>query len=320
MDATGRPDGTRPGIDWDPLIEQLQSLRRSAGEPSYAEIARRIGERRVADGASPHAARIARTTVYDAFRTGRTRVNLDLVREIVEVLGADDGRVDDWVARCVDPADAPVADPVADPPEPAPARRSQVALLLIACVAVNLVGRALVDFLDLPIYLDMVGTAVAAIALGPWRGAAVGTATNLIGVLSSGPASIPFALVNVVGALMWGYGVRHGLGRTLQRFLLLNVLVALACTLVAVPILLLFYDGTTGHGQDTITGTFLDLTHTLLIATGLSNVVVSLADKVISGFVALVIVSALPAALRRAALPVLAAPSAPGGDVAGRLV
>ncbi|WP_121254790.1 ECF transporter S component [Nocardioides ferulae] len=308
-------------VTWDLLATELQSLRRSAGDPSYAEIARRISERRLGDGATEHAARVARTTVYDAFRTGRARVNLGLVREIASALGADDALVDGWVARCREddrPAEAtgvsvPVAVPAEaatiDVPEPAPPpARRHVLLLMLACVAVNLLGRSFVDLFHLPIFLDMVGTAIAAIALGPWRGAAVGLATNLIGVLPSGAESIPFAAVNVLGALVWGYGVhRFRLGLTLARFFLLSVLAAVACSLVAVPILVFLYGGfTSGHGDEHIVATFLELTQQLYLAVSVSNLLVSMADKLISGFVALVAISALPLAMR-AGLPLVLA-------------
>lgn len=268
----------------------------TAGEPSYAEIARRIAEQRELAGLPSHAARVARTTVYDVFRTGRTRLNVDLVREVVRALDGDGRLVDSWLE---DPA------PAAPEPE---AGSSLVLLLMAACVLVNFGGRVAVDLLGLPVYLDMAGTAVAAIALGPWRGAAVGATTNLLGTFSSGPDSIPFALVNVVGALIWGYGVRHGLGRTLPRFLALNALVALACSVVAVPVLLVLLGGSTGHGEDAITSTFVELSAAATVATGLSNLLVSLGDKLISGFVALVVVSMLPPALRRGVpLPVVEA-------------
>src|SRR5690606_28147164 len=91
----------------------------------------------------------------------------------------------------------------APPPERFDAWRPAPALML-GCVAVNLLGREFVDLLNLPVYLDMVGTALAAIVLGPWRGAAVGATTNLAGLFISGIASAPFAVVNVVGALVWG--------------------------------------------------------------------------------------------------------------------
>jgi energy-coupling factor transport system substrate-specific component len=282
------------------VAAELVALRRTVGEPSYAEIGRRISERRLELGSTPHAARVARTTVYDAFRAGRARVNVAFVREIVEALGGDVTQVDAWIARSLD-GPTPEPDGPVEPPADVPAGRTrrQVVLLVLACVAVNVWGRAVVDFLDLPIYLDMVGTAVAAVALGPWWGALVGCSTNLLGVMSSGPASLGFAVVNVVGALLWGYGVRRlGLGRTLARYLLLNVGVAVACTLVAVPILVLLYEGSTGHGEDTLSDSFLALTDTLVVAVGLSNLFVSVVDKLVSGFVALVVVSSLPGSLR----------------------
>jgi energy-coupling factor transport system substrate-specific component len=179
-------------------------------------------------------------------------------------------------------------------------------------VALNLLGRTLVDSLHLPIYLDMIGTAIAAIALGPWRGAAVGAATNVLGVLSSGWVSIPFAVVNVVGALLWGYGTRRwGLGRTLPRFFLLNIVVAVGCSVVAVPLLLALNGETFRDGHAVITQAVSDSMDQFAIALGLSNVLISLADKLISGFVALVACSALPAPLRAGAvLPVMAPPAA----------
>lgn len=311
---------------WDVVAEELGALRRRAGDPSYAEIGRRVAEQRVRDGVAPHAARVARTTVYDVFRVGRTRLNVPLVREIAHALGGGDAEVDAWLARSTEgrPAGIPSADATADatagtpvpaPPPPAPrSPRGHLLALLAVCVVLNLAGRGLVLLLDLPVHLDMVGTALAAIALGPWHGAGVGLVTNVLGVTEGGPASLPFALVNVAGALVWGYGVRRlGLGRTLPRFLGLNLLVAAVCTLLAVPILMLLLGGSTGHGQDTLAATVTALTSAAAVGTWAANLLVSVGDKLISGFVALVAVSALPAGLRRLDLPLLA-PAGPAPD------
>ncbi|GAB4005198.1 ECF transporter S component family protein [Nocardioides ultimimeridianus] len=281
---------------WDPLVVRLQERRAAAGDPSYGEIAERVSAAREAAGATPHAARLAKSTVYDAFRPGRARINLDLVGEIAAVLGAEPAEVAAWIEECtrregpepIDPVEAPVA---------APSPRA-IAVVLLACLGINLTGRWIVDLLHLPIYLDMAGTAVAALALGPWLGALLGGTTNAAGALISGWQSLPFAVVNVAGALVWGYGARR-LGRDLPRFLLLNILVALTCSLIAVPILVLVFGGSVGAGQDTITQTFLDLGDGLLAAVGSSNLLTSGADKLISGFVALVVVSSLPAGFRR---------------------
>jgi energy-coupling factor transport system substrate-specific component len=281
------------------VLTELNALRAARGEPSYAELTRTLIRQRVAEGQDPHAAHISKSSVHDAFRMGRTRLNLGLTRELVRVLGADPALVDHWLAT---PASAPTgADdepevPLDDPGQPV----RQVLALMAGCLLLNLAGREFVDFFAFPIYLDMVGTAVVAITLGPWRGAAVGAGTNLIGAIGSGLISLPFAAVNIVGALVWGYGVRRWrLGNTLPRFFLLNVYTALACSAVAVPILLTLVGGQLRGGHDSITALVADPLGSAVAATAFSNVLTSSADKLISGFVALVIISALPAAFRR---------------------
>ena len=272
---------------WDPLVDELQSLRRASGDPSYAEIARRIATRRAASGADEHAARVARSTVHHAFAHGRTRIDVSLVREIVGALEADPALVDVWLSP-----------PAAVVEHPAPHRRLIWAVML-GCVAVNLVGREFVDFFQLPFYLDMVGTAIAAIALGPWRGAAVGLATNVLGVVGSGWISLPFALVNVVGALVWGYGVhRFGMGKSLPRFFALSVTTALACSVTAVPIIVAFLGHELRIGHDAITQVVGESVDTFVVAVSFANLLTSTGDKLVSGFIALVVISALPLAWR----------------------
>jgi len=173
-----------------------------------------------------------------------------------------------------------------------------VVTLVPVAAALNIVGGTINNALKLPTFLDMIGTAVAAIVLGPWWGALVGVITNVGGSFINGPIGIPFALANVAGALVWGYGVRSwGLGRSSIRFFLLNVLVALAVSAVAAPIVIFVFGGATGHSSDAITAAFAQAGQDLITAVFASNVIVSLADKIIAGYVALAIISALPANL-----------------------
>lgn len=307
----------------DDVARDLQRLREAAGAPSYAEVVNRITRQRLARGVPDASARPARTTVYDAFRVGRRRLDVTLVLDIAEALGAGPEELADWAERCraaqrvvitdvpaPAPAMVPAQEPAGDPTSVwSPAVRGVV---LVLCVAVNLLGRGLVDVLHVPLYLDMVGTAVAAVVLGPWWGAGVGASTNLLGALVSGPVSIPFAVVNVVGALVWGYGVRSfGMGRTIPRFFVLNLAVALACTATAVPIIVILLGGATSNGTDDITGTIVSFGASLVLSVLSSNLLTSTADKMISGFVALVALE-LVLADRRAR-----AGSGPGGLLGG---
>lgn len=304
------PDAAEgPASSYDEIARDLQQLRFAAGDVSYAEIVRRIAAARERKGVDASNARPARTTVYDAFRTGRTRVNPRLVGEIASVLGAPEAESALWEERCLcarrnapaTPNPVPQAVPEAAPevpPEPAaplraaaeaavPSRRRQL-MLFLACIALNVLGFTLVAGLGLPLYLDMAGTAMSAIVLGPWAGVAVGLSTNAIGLAITDSSSIAFSLVNIVGALVWGYGARRlRLCQTLPRYLLLNVLVALSCSLVASALLVMLFHGGTGHASESTTRNLSGMGNSLYLSVLGSNILHSLADKLLTGFIVL---------------------------------
>lgn len=169
-----------------------------------------------------------------------------------------------------------------------------VIALVPAAVALNIVGSYINTALKLPTFLDMIGTAVVAITIGPWWGALAGALTNTINGFISSPISLPFAACNVIGALVWGYGVRWGMGKTMIRYFILSLLCAVAVSLMAVPIYVFVFGGATGHFSDMMTAAFVGMGNQLLVAVFSSNIIVSLADKIIASFLALAIIEALP--------------------------
>jgi len=171
-----------------------------------------------------------------------------------------------------------------------------VMTLVPAAAALDIVGGYLNGLLGLPTFMDMIGTCVAAIVLGPWWGALTGVLANVGGAAIYGPTNIPFALANVAGALVWGYGVRtFGMGRNGGTYFLLNVLVGLVVAMVAAPIVLFLFGGSTGHPSDLVTAALVGAGQAIVAAVFASNVLVAVADKVIAGFVGLAIIHALPA-------------------------
>lgn len=285
----------------DQLAADLEALRIAHDAVSYSDLTTRIAQQRAKAGFTPAAARIARSTVYDAFRAGRSRISPGLVAEIVLALTGDEVEAEFWRARAIHDMVLTRESRLAARPQPvvmmlrATERPTVVfsILLVIACFGVNNLGGQFVAIFGVPLYLDMVGTAIAAIALGPWYGVAAGLANNVLGsILETNLPSLWFALVNVVGALIWGYGVRAWkLGRSPLRFLLLNLTVALACSLAAVPILVLVFGGSTGHtGQDAILPVLAALGAGLWGAVFSSNLLLSTVDKLLSGYFALLVV------------------------------
>ncbi|CAM3911139.1 ECF transporter S component [Janibacter anophelis] len=330
MSGTGHPRG---GHGVDQIVRDLQVLRATAGAPSYAEIVRRVTAARQERGLSEAVARPARTTVYDAFRPGRARLDPELVADIAEALDGDaasfrrrclttrlavettgrhaatDLAPDDSATVGTDPVDpgesvketdAPpraTKDPTETPGSP---RLRHPLVLTLACLVTNLLGYVVVDVFHLPFFLDMTGTGIAAIALGPWYGVAVAIATHVVGTTVHGAETLPFLLVNVLGALIWGLGVRSlGWGSSLGRYLALTIVVATACTALAAPILLLLFDGDNGH-EASLVDTLVDFGAPHALAVYGANLFMSIVDKLISGFL---ILAAVAAVSRRVTIP-----------------
>jgi energy-coupling factor transport system substrate-specific component len=301
----------------DSTVRRLQELRQAAGEPSYASIARAVAALRIQRGVKEEAALPPRTTVYDAFRLGRRRLDYDLVADLTSVLNA---------AAAARPSLATPAAPVADEaagdaevdvppdgsspsrtPEPhdpvvetvtaardfgGPTVSFRVKLAVIALI-VNFAGMFLMRWLQLPIYLDMIGTALAAVVLGPWWGVGVSFAAAALhdGILGSW-WMVAFSPVSAAGALMWGYGARRwGAARSIARFLRLTLWVSVVCTFLSLPPLI----GTLGrwpsHPEAVLTQVmieYLPYWAAVLVANGFFV----LLDKIVTAFIALALLDA----------------------------
>lgn len=294
----------RYGETFDQIAEDLRQLRLDAGEVSYAEIVRRIAKHREASGMAPAVTRPARTTIYDAFRMGRSRINAELVREIALALGADKEEAARWERRCLvarrDSERARFVEPVAPrsseqpttaPSEPRVAwRKSHIVfahvLLAVACLGINIAGYCAVEFFGLSLYMDTIGTGLAAIALGPWCGVAVGVSTNLLGYTIHGSMAFPFAVQSAAFALVWGYGARRfHMTRTLNSYFRLNVYVGLSHLFIAIPILLLMFGGGTGHASDAISQQLSASGAPLSVAVYVVQTGLAIADALLAGFI-----------------------------------
>ncbi|MEV6521899.1 tetratricopeptide repeat protein [Longispora sp. NPDC051575] len=122
MTETG-PPGPPPAGTLDALAAGLLALRAWAGNPSYAELVRRIGRLRAGRGLPPGERSPGRVTVYDCFRPGRRRIDVELVVDIVRALTDDEQAAGRWRDACRDTLSPPPSTPghartglPADPP------------------------------------------------------------------------------------------------------------------------------------------------------------------------------------------------------------
>ncbi len=91
--------------------------------------------------------------------------------------------------------------------------RHEVPPIIGASLLINFVGSEMVSRNPSVLYLDMAGTAAAALLLGPWWGAIVGILTNtILSMMHPSEANInfvPWLVVNLVGGIYWGLMARR---------------------------------------------------------------------------------------------------------------
>jgi hypothetical protein len=92
---------------------------------------------------------------------------------------------------------------------------NETSVILAAGVMLNYVGLTLSRHLESILFLDMTGTALVALLLGPWWGAIVALLSNsvvnwlLFPETGADVVIFPWSMVNMAGALFWGTLARH---------------------------------------------------------------------------------------------------------------
>lgn len=319
--ASGYTDAVEPDVHsrarsahYDPLVEELRVLRESRAV-SYRELAARITRQREQDGAQPATARIAHTTVSDVFRSGRARLNAELVAEIVRALGYDSDTADAWRGRVARRGSTGLASRPApalaelDALHTPPSRRTSFVTMVVFVAGglfLNATGKFFNPLLGDIFFVDMVGTATVALVGGPWLAALVGALFVVVELLKFQVGGALFAVTMIFAGLIWGYGARHAWGGTLRRFLGLSAVVAVATSALAVPITMVYYDGNVGRGLDVFVAGLQESGLAGWTAVGALNLSVSLLDKVLTGAIAFMIarlIWSLPGAAEQGLTP-----------------
>lgn len=129
-----------------------------------------------------------------------------------------------------------------------------LALALIPrAVALNLALGAVAGALKLPVYLDSVGTILAAALAGPVAGMVTGALSNSVLGLLANPQMFAFIPVTLVIGGLAGVGGRVGAFRSIPRALLAGIVIGICAALASAPIVILLFGGVTPSGTGIIT-------------------------------------------------------------------
>ncbi len=119
-------------------------------------------------------------------------------------------------------------------------------VLIALCVAVNLIGRAIASKLQLPFWLDAIGTLIAAIQLGPLGGALTGIIVNVL-LSFFNPVNLAYLFVNV--AIGVSVGIFYPRNKKFDAFAIVatSVFAGFLAVILSTPLNMHFYNGMTGN-------------------------------------------------------------------------
>ena len=166
-------------------------------------------------------------------------------------------------------------------------------------VAINIILGIVTKSLNLPFYLDTLGTVITAALVGPIPGAIVGALTNVITGFMYSIKDIPFLLVNVAVALIVGF-VAKKFKFTYKSAFITGLVLSVVCPLIGTPISIAIYGGLTGTVSDVIVLWLKSSGSSIFAASFIAKVGNNLIDKVGTCLFAVFIIKYLPTTMKSA--------------------
>ncbi|MBR0179478.1 MAG: hypothetical protein IJQ03_03470 [Firmicutes bacterium] len=155
-------------------------------------------------------------------------------------------------------------------------------IFIVLCLGLNYGGRALATNLNLPLWLDSIGTVLCAYVAGPVCGSIVGLTLNLLyGMLS--PLSSIYGLTSVTLAVVVGIAAKKHKLETLFGTMTTSSAAALAAIAISVPLNLLFHGGSTGNvWGDGVIGYLKEIGCPHVLACGVGQFYIDFLDKTLT--------------------------------------
>lgn len=169
-------------------------------------------------------------------------------------------------------------------------------VMIPVAVGINFVGKEIANALNLPMWLDSIGTILSAVVAGPWIGAISGAVNNVFfGLTMDGGMSILYGITSIAIALVAGILGHLGWFRSLPKAILAGILVALTAAIVSTPLNVALWGGQTGKVLgDAIFAGMMAKHMGIWLSSFVDEGVMDLIDKVINCFVVYLIVLGLP--------------------------
>lgn len=174
---------------------------------------------------------------------------------------------------------------------------STMGLVMIpVAVGINYVGKEIANALNLPMWLDSIGTILSAVVAGPWIGAISGAVNNVFfGLTMDGGVSIVYGLTSIAIAIVAGILAYLGWFRSLPKAILAGIIIALTSAVVSTPLNVIYWGGTTSKALgDAIFASMMAAHLGIWFSSFVDELTMDLIDKIIVAILVYFLYMGLP--------------------------
>ena len=158
----------------------------------------------------------------------------------------------------------------------------QIVLFVAVCVCLNIGGKLLSTWLELPLWSDSFGTTLCAYIGGPVCGAIVGLTGNLA-YSTVNPLAAAYSLTSIALGIIVGIAARHKWFDRFYGFMVAASLTVATALVVSVPVNMIFAGGYTGNKWgDGVINYLLDREWPFAICAVFGQLSIEFADKVLT--------------------------------------
>ena len=177
----------------------------------------------------------------------------------------------------------------------------EIAAFTIFMIIINYLGKLMANHFSLPVWMDSLGTVVAAYVCDPFCGAVVGFSSNLLYGLKD-PSAVIYGLTSIIIGVTVGIMARKKMFESVFGTLTVSVIVTLFSVVISTPLNMIFNHGEIGNiWGDSVSSYLLENEMNPYICSSVGEFYVDFLDKVITLMVLFILIR-LSRALRHNSL------------------
>lgn len=164
-------------------------------------------------------------------------------------------------------------------------------------IAINVALGVVVKALNMPLFVDSIGTILASLLFGWKRGAIVGVLGFAIMSVFNHPFAIYFSITQIVIALFIDYAGKKGWFKNTLSTIGTGVLLGVVTAIASAPINILVFQGATGNGAALLTSFFVQMGNKIVESIFFSGFSIEPFDKILQCLLAYFILRSIPNSL-----------------------